>query len=119
MLLKLFYNFAYKSQLTQLNIHKRNRMKFSEFNYERPNMDTLQKSFDTLVAQFKVAQNVEEQNAVIDEINKLREHFETMSNIAYIRYSIDTANKAYEAEQSFFDKNSPIYSGMELSLIHI
>ena len=43
----------------------------------------------------------------------MREHFETMSNIAYIRYSIDTANKAYEAEQSFFDKNSPIYSGME------
>ncbi|MGB1203992.1 MAG: M3 family oligoendopeptidase [Chitinophagales bacterium] len=88
-------------------------MKFSEFNYEQPNMDALQKSFDILIAQFKAAQSVEEQNVAIAEINKLREHFETMSNIAYIRYSIDTANKAYEAEQSFFDKNSPIYSGME------
>ena len=88
-------------------------MKFSEFNYERPDMDTLQKNFDTLIAQFKAAQNVEEQNVTIDKINELREHFETMSNIAYIRYSINTANKAYEAEQTFFDKNSPIYSGME------
>ncbi len=88
-------------------------MKFSEFSYKRPEMDSFQQEFEQLLSQFQQASNVQEQNQVMKSINKLRSTFNTMYNIAQINYSTDTFNKEYEAEQRFFDTNEPIYKGLE------
>ncbi|MBP6665340.1 MAG: hypothetical protein KA168_08650, partial [Chitinophagales bacterium] len=89
-------------------------MKFSDFNYQRPNIEALQQSWSTLLQNFNNAQSATEQQAIIDQINAIRSDFDTMLNLAYIRYSIDTTNAAYEEEQNFFDNNSPLFQ----SLIH-
>ncbi len=88
-------------------------MKFSEFKYKRPNLDEMKSEFERLLAAFDVAETVEEQNQLMQNINGIREEFNTMYNIAYINYSTDTVNKDFEAEQKFFDKNEPIYKGLE------
>lgn len=89
-------------------------MKFSEFNYQRPDIGQLQQSWGVLLTRFNNATSATEQYAIINEVNALRSDFDTMLNLAYIRYSIDTTNAAYEEEQNFFDNNSPLFQ----SLIH-
>lgn len=88
-------------------------MKFNEYVYQRPDIDQLSADFNSLLSDFNNANSDDEQLQTIKKINKLRGNFDSMVNIAYIRYSTDTNNKAYEEEQNFFDKNNPIYQGLE------
>ena len=41
-------------------------------------------------------------------INKLRSEMDTLSQLVYIRHSIDTNDEFYKAEQDFFDENGPV-----------
>ncbi len=83
-------------------------MKFSEFIYERPDIDKLCGSLDSLIDRFREANTADEQVALIQEIYRLRTHFETMSNLAYVRYTINTNDPFYRQEQAFFDEHSPM-----------
>lgn len=87
-------------------------MKFNDYQYERPDMDAMQASFDQLLDAFKSASSAATQNEIMAEINVLRNKFETMENLVYIRHSIDTTDSFYEAENNFIDENSPKYQGM-------
>ena len=85
-------------------------MKFSDYKYVRPDVDSIRKQFLNLIERFKNASNVEEQNEVMKEVNKIREEVETLGNIAYVRHSIDTEDKFYEGEQEFLDENMPLFT---------
>ena len=87
-------------------------MKFNEIEYIRPDIKSIENKFDTLLDRFDKADSVDVQNEVIKEINDLRMEFQTMSTLAHIRYSIETTNKKYEAEQEYFDVNIPAYEGL-------
>jgi M3 family oligoendopeptidase len=89
-------------------------MKFSNIEYSRPNITELQEKFNHLINLFEKADNFEEQDALIRNINDLRMEFVTLGTIASIKYSIDTTDKEFEEEQGFYDANTPIYD----SLIH-
>lgn len=65
-------------------------MKFFEFKYERPDFNLYKEKMISLIDQFKVAKNAEEQLKVVSEINEIRNHIETMATLASIRHSIDT-----------------------------
>lgn len=84
-------------------------MKFSEYKYERPNYDIIKKSFLELVEKIKNSTNYEEQYKYIMELNKIRKHIETMSSIASIRNSINTADEFYEKETEYWDEHAPLY----------
>lgn len=84
-------------------------MKFSEYKYERPNYDIIKKSFLELVEKIKNSTNYEEQYKYIIELNKIRKHIETMSSIASIRNSINTADEFYEKETEYWDEHAPLY----------
>jgi M3 family oligoendopeptidase len=88
------------------------QMKFQEFPYSRPNIEELKMSVNNLLEAFNLAGNVEEQNKIILEVNRLRGEFESMSQIVSIRQTVDTTNVFYEQEQEFFDVNTPIYQGL-------
>ncbi len=88
-------------------------MKFENYRYERPNMHIFEKEFDRLLVEFEKAENADEQNLIIEFINRLRADFDSMVNIASIRYSIDATNPDYEKEQIFFDDQRPIFTGFE------
>ena len=85
-------------------------MKFSDYKYERPNMDEIKAKFQASLKKFKDASSVEAQEKAIDEINAIRFDFNTMSTLAYIRHSIDTKDEFYDQEKTFYDQNSPQFS---------
>lgn len=87
-------------------------MKFSDFNYQRPNMEELETKFSLLLQSFSNAQSFEEQDKAMEAINDLRRQYESMQEIANIRHTIDTANEFYKKEQDYFDEVQPIYQGI-------
>ncbi|UWD50394.1 M3 family oligoendopeptidase [Clostridioides difficile] len=84
-------------------------MKFSEFNYERPNYDSIKKEFLKCVEEIDNSCCYDEQQENIHKINFLRNKIETLSNIASIRYSINTLNKLYQEEKNYWDEYMPLY----------
>ncbi len=85
------------------------KMKFNDYPYQRPDMEAIRTETLALLQQFEQAKSADEQSEIIHKVNQIRSSFSTMQNIAYIRYSIDTTNEAYNAEQEFFDENMPIF----------
>ena len=71
-------------------------MKFKDYKYERPNYEEIKKSFLDLVNKIKTADNYKNQHTYIMELNNIRKHIETMSTLASIRNSINTADDFYE-----------------------
>jgi M3 family oligoendopeptidase len=93
-------------------------MKFSDFNYQRPNMKEIEKQFNNLLQDFSNAQSFEEQDKVMEAINNLRSECESQREIAGIRHTIDTNNEFYKEEQDFFDESQPIYQGIISKYYH-
>jgi M3 family oligoendopeptidase len=87
-------------------------MKLSEMPYVRPDMGELESRFTTLTNAFKAAESSDAQMELIDQINELRNDFETNSQLASIRYSADTAPQVNQEEKSFFDNNEPVYNNL-------
>ncbi|MUT66473.1 M3 family oligoendopeptidase [Paenibacillus sp. NEAU-GSW1] len=83
-------------------------MKFSEYRYERPDVQAFEQQFKGLLGVFASASSYEEQDEAMSAINKLRSTFDTMQQLASIRHSIDTNDEFYKAEQDFFDENEPV-----------
>ncbi|MEG0437885.1 MAG: M3 family oligoendopeptidase [Solibacillus sp.] len=81
---------------------------FKDFEYKRPNLDEMKKESATLIEQFKAASTVENQSAVIEQFNTMRNGFSTMANLVYIRASVDTNDTFYQEERDFFDEVSPV-----------
>ena len=76
-------------------------MKFNEYKYERPNYEEVKKIFLELVEKINIANSYEDQHEYIMELNNLRKHIETMSTLASIRNSINTADE-------FIDRKSVV-----------
>lgn len=87
-------------------------LRFSDIQYHRPEMEEIKSRFSELLAAFANAKNAQEQNEVIAEINRLRNEFSTAGTVVSIRHSIDTTDAFYEAEQDYFDKNSPEFEAL-------
>lgn len=83
-------------------------MKFSEYRYERPDVKAFEQKFKEQLNAFTSASTYEEQDKAMTHINKLRSEMDTLSQLVYIRHSIDTNDEFYKAEQDFFDENGPV-----------
>ncbi len=89
-------------------------MKFSEMPYHRPDMELMEKKFNTLLDSFNHAETVDAQKKAVEEINTLRNDFQTYASIASVRNSINTTDQFYEKEQEFFDNNEPIIKNLNV-----
>ncbi len=87
-------------------------MKFSDYKYERPDIDSTKLNFSELLKKFETASSVEEQSKVIDEMSKLQNHLSTMFTLVSVRHSIDTNDKFYDAENDFADDFGPVLQGL-------
>lgn len=83
-------------------------MKYTEYNYERPDVKAFELKFKELLAAFNSASSYEEQDLAMTNINKLRSEFDTMQTIASIRHSINTTDEFYKDENDYFDEFGPI-----------
>jgi len=84
-------------------------MKFSEYKYERPDIESIKEQFGKLVQKFESAERLEDQEQVLSEINRLRGEVDSMAQIVTIRHSVDTNDSFYKAEQDYIDEAVPIY----------
>lgn len=80
--------------------------------YTRPDIKKLKAEFEMLIKEFSSSQTFDEQNAAMKKINTLRNNFQTMHELTYIRYTIDTQDKFYKEENDFFDNNLPVYNDL-------
>ncbi|MBC8589154.1 M3 family oligoendopeptidase [Tissierellaceae bacterium BX21] len=87
-------------------------MRFSDYKYERPDIEKISKEFDNLLEKFENAKDVETQNEVIRQINKLRNTIDTMGTLVNIRHSINTEDEFYKKEQDFIDENEPNFQNL-------
>lgn len=82
-------------------------MKFTEYRYERPDVEQLKQEFTGLLKGMQ-ADGLEEQKAAVHAINKLRNSFDTMQSLVHIRHSINTEDPFYKAEQDYMDEIGPV-----------
>lgn len=83
-------------------------MKFTEYNYERPDVQAFELKFKELLTAFNSANSYEEQDLAMTNINKLRSEFDSMQTIVSIRHSINTTDEFYKDENDFFDEVGPV-----------
>lgn len=82
-------------------------VKISEIKYVRPNKDEVLAKLADFKARFNGAKTVEEFYAVHDEYKDYDEKLGTNIRIAFIRFTQDTRNEFYVAEQDYLDEISP------------
>jgi M3 family oligoendopeptidase len=91
-------------------------MKFHDIDYKRPDLDAMKNDFDSLLKKFNAASTAAAQIEILKELNAIRNTFETMWNVASVKYTLDTTNESYDAENTFFDNSSPIFKGFTTDL---
>lgn len=87
-------------------------MKFNDYKYVRPDVETIKKQYTSLIEKFNSSQSADEQHEVINEINNLSKEIDTMFNLVAIRHSVNTADEFYDKENEYMDNSSPIFQGL-------
>lgn len=88
-------------------------MKFSEMKYERIDLDVLKTKINELMKEFEAAQSGEEAFEVHKKYYALKDEVSTTIIICRIRYSIDTSDKFYVAENDYYDEIVPEIDSLE------
>ena len=88
-------------------------MKFSEYRYERPDVQVVEQQFKALISAFNDADSFDQQDQIMTSINKLRSEVSTQGTLVAIRHSVDTNDEYYKAEQDFFDEFGPVFQEYE------
>lgn len=82
-------------------------MKFTDFEYVRPNVEELKATIMSLIEKLTDEYSFEEQYEAYKQIDEVTEEFETMGTIASIRNSINTKDEFYEQEIEFYNMEGP------------
>lgn len=82
-------------------------VKISEIAYVRPDKEKILFELADFKSRFEAAKSVEEFNAVHEEYKIFSDKTDTNFRIAFIRFTQDTRNVFYAAEQDYLDEISP------------
>ncbi|MDK2867849.1 MAG: hypothetical protein PWP51_3038 [Clostridiales bacterium] len=87
-------------------------MKFSEFKYERPDIQQLTREMGALTEAIQMAQSGDAVIEAIEKVNDIRRHFDTMMTLVSIRYSLNTEDTFYTSEQEVMDNMGPEFEAL-------
>lgn len=93
-------------------------MKFTQYVYKRPDLKSVSDKFKSLTAEFSDATTFEDAENTLKKINRIRRDFSSMASICQIRHTINTQDTFYDAENQFFDENSPIFEALVMDFYH-
>lgn len=76
-------------------------MIFSDFTYERPDLNQYETTFNAANKHFSEASSYSDAKTALQELNRLRGDMAKNMKLAYIRHSIDTSDNFYRDENDF------------------
>ena len=82
-------------------------MKFKEMQYTRPDLAEVIARMQEITNQLKEAKSFEEADKAFLAFDKETRHIETMGTLSSIRHSIDTRDKFYDAEDTWWNNTMP------------
>ncbi|MDO5095973.1 MAG: M3 family oligoendopeptidase [Peptostreptococcaceae bacterium] len=91
-------------------------MKFQELPYQRPDIDQVTASYKSMKEKIENASTADEQIALIKEYALLKKDNDSTVNICSVRYSIDTTDEFYSAENDFMDEHTPIFQNLDVEV---
>lgn len=94
-------------------------MKFSEFEYQRPDLETLLQEIESLKERLQNAPSYDAFLAAFKDYDLQLRSLNTMANLAYIRHTIDTTDPFYKEEREWFNEKSPLISNAQIELVKV
>ncbi|SFE63316.1 M3 family oligoendopeptidase [Peptostreptococcus sp. D1] len=88
-------------------------MKFSDIKYERVSYEDVNFQFLGLIEKIRQSDDFTEILKFINELNRIRNHVETMKEYASIRYSIDTTDELFCEENNYWDEYDPYFKKLD------
>ena len=82
-------------------------MKFKDYKYERPEIETYQKEIAFLLEKIGGEVDAQTELKAIQDFFDLNDQLDSMATLVSIRNSLDTKDEFYQKEQDFFDENGP------------
>ncbi len=82
-------------------------MKFSEMPYHRPDLELVKEQMKDRIARLKDARTYGEAKAVFLENEEASKKVDTQATLASVRHSIDTRDKFYDGEETFWNAAGP------------
>ena len=82
-------------------------MKFKDYKYERYSYEAYAEAMDKAGKRLKEAKDYKSFKEAFDEGKRAFEHLDTMYNICYVRYTINTNDAFYQAENDYWDEAMP------------
>ena len=89
-------------------------MKFNDYKYVRPDLNSIREQFSMLIASFNNSDNVDEQYCIVEKINELSRDIGTMTALVRARNSINTADEFYDGENEFIDNMMPEFQSLKV-----
>ena len=91
-------------------------MNFKDIVYERCDYDSIKDIYEKALADIRSSEKFEDLKASIEGLNKTRVHLQTMKELASIKYSINTKDDFYMAENEYWDEYGPLYQDLDYNL---
>ena len=89
-------------------------MKVSELPYRRVTLEEVQTVMEDVIARIKAAKSVEEILAAREDYKKIMVEFMTNASLASMRYTINTVDPFYVAENEYYDEIGPAVSNLDV-----
>lgn len=87
-------------------------MKYSEIEYQRPDIEDAEKNINTILDEFEKADSASKQIELITKLIQVRRDFETMQTISSINYTVNTEDEFNDQEHNYFDNIRPRYQAL-------
>jgi len=91
--------------------------KYSEFHYERMDIDELKRSFDDIITRFESADKVEVQNDIIREVNEIFSKSWTYGAMASLNFARNIEDKKAKEENEYYDRIKPEISELSSNFV--
>ena len=92
-------------------------MQFKDYPYTRPEEKPVLEQMEAIRVRLEQAKNYDEFFEAFKDFNQLNIELDTLSNIAYVRHTIDTRDKFYADEWDYLNELVPVVDNKESEII--
>ncbi len=92
-------------------------MKISKIKYKRVDIEKIKKSYEVATLKIKGAKSYNDVLKAREKVVKDSVLLDTYYNLAFIRWSLDTASEFYQAEKTYYESNIPLLNEVKTEYI--